>query len=111
MLPQKHGHAETPGEWVSLSDIRARGSAEQQANWPRQRFGAGALAGLTRRIRLNFGRNNWPMDYDYREGGDSRSFRMADDIAAWWRAARTRHGADGGPADRAAPGTDPTAKE
>ncbi len=84
--------AEAPGDWVSLSDIRARGSPEEQARWPQQRFGAGALAGLTRRIRVNFGGTNWPFDYEYRQGGDSRSFRLSDEIAGWWREARTGRG-------------------
>ena len=80
--------AETPGKWVSVSDIRARGSIEQQARWPQQRFGGGALAGLTRRIRKEFDRNNWPMDFDFGHGGDSRAFRLSEEIAAWWSAAR-----------------------
>ena len=82
--------AESPGEWVSLSDLRASGSAEQQARWPQQRFGAGALAGLTRRIRREFGRSNWPMESEYAQGGDTRSFRLPADIAEWWTAARPR---------------------
>ncbi len=80
--------AETPGTWISLSDFRSRGSVEEQAGWPEQRFGAGALAGLTRRIRKEFGRNNWPMDFDFGHGGDSRAFRLSEEVAAWWRAAR-----------------------
>ena len=80
--------AERPGEWVSLSDVRASGSAEQQARWPQARFGSGALAGLTRRVRREFGRDNWPIDFEYRQGRDTRSFRMSAEVAGWWRAAR-----------------------
>ena len=80
--------SERPGEWVSLSDVRASGSEEQQARWPQARFGAGALAGLTQRVRRGFGRNNWPMEYEYVTGGDSRRYRFSKDIALWWSAAR-----------------------
>ena len=81
-----------PGEWVSLSDVRASGSAEQQARWPQARFGAGALAGLTKWVRREFGRNNWPVDSEYRQGRDTRSFRMSAEVAAWWKAARAAAG-------------------
>ena len=80
--------AEVPGQWVELSAIRKRGSPEQQARWPKSRFGIGAMGGLTRLIRRTFGRDNWPVDYDYRQGLDSRAFRMSDDIARWWGDAR-----------------------
>ena len=80
--------AERPGEWVSLSDVREGGSAEEQARWPQARFGAGALGGLTKRIRREFGRDNWPMEYEYVTGGDSRRYRFSQDVAAWWSAAR-----------------------
>ena len=80
--------AHTPEKWVSLADIRARGSIEEQARWPTQRFGAGALDGLTRRIRREFGRDSWPMDFDVAHGGDSRAYRLPDEIATWWRATR-----------------------
>lgn len=86
--------SEKPGEWVSLSDVRASGSAEQQARWPQARFGSGALAGLTRRVRREFGRDNWPMDFEYRQGRDTRSFRMSSEIAEWWRGARDAARAD-----------------
>ena len=84
--------AETPREWVSLGDIRASGSAEQQARWPQARFGTGSFGGLTRQIHREFGRGNWPTDFDYSQGGDSRSFQMSDEVAAWWKAARSAAG-------------------
>ena len=80
--------AERPGEWVSLSDVREAGSAEEQARWPQARFGAGALGGLTQRVRREFGRGNWPMEYEYVTGGDSRRYRFSRDVALWWSAAR-----------------------
>ena len=84
--------AESPEEWVSLSAVRARGSEEQRADWPDAHFAAGSLAGLTRLVRREFGRDNWPFDFDYRDGGDSRSCRMAAEAAEWWRAARAARG-------------------
>lgn len=84
--------AESPEEWVSLSAVRARGSEEQRADWPDAHFAAGSLAGLTRLVRREFGRGNWPFDFDYRDGGDSRSCRMTAGVAEWWRAARGARG-------------------
>ena len=82
--------AESPEEWVSLASVRARGSEEQRADWPDARFAAGSLAGLTGLVHREFGRDNRPFGFDYREGGDSRSFRMTAEVAEWWRAARGR---------------------
>lgn len=80
--------AASPEQWVTLADIRAQSSPEQRAGYPGARFAAGSLAGLTRLIHREFGRDNWPMDYEYREGGDARAFRMPREIASWWNAAR-----------------------
>ena len=80
--------AAAPGGWVSLGEVRALGSAEEQARWPKARFANGSLAGLRRMIRREFGRDNSPTDFEYRQGLDTRSFRLPADVAEWWRAAR-----------------------
>ena len=80
--------AASPEQWVTLADIRAQSSPEQRADYPGARFATGSLAGLTRLIHREFDRDNWPMEYERREGGDARAFRMQREIAAWWNAAR-----------------------
>ena len=82
--------AAAPERWVTLADIRAQSSPEQQARYPGARFATGSLADLTKLIRREFGRNNRPMEYEHREGGDARAFRMSLEIASWWNAARAK---------------------
>ena len=86
------GLAVKPGEWISMGEIRARWNEEDQEEWPQARFAAGDLSTLTNLVRREFGRGNWPMNYDYRDGGDSRSYRMTAGAAEWWRAARAAQG-------------------
>ena len=86
------GLAVKPGEWISMGEIRARWNEEDQEERPEARFATGGLGGLTGLVRREFGRGNWPFDYEYRDGGDSRSYRMTAEVAEWWRAARAARG-------------------
>ena len=84
--------AAAPGEWVPISEVSARLGVPETRD--ESRWGTGALAGLTRMIRRDFHRNNWPMEYEYRDGGAHREYRLPEDRAEWWTAARSEAIAD-----------------
>lgn len=49
------------------------------------------IAGLTRLVRRELHRNNWPVSWEIGPTGEV-TYRMRDDYAGWWRAARENSG-------------------
>lgn len=85
--------ADAPGTWVPISKVQMRLDVPESRG--ASRWGTGALAGLTRMIRRDFRRNNWPIDREYRDGGAHRAYRLPADAAEWWRSARSEGVPDG----------------
>ena len=86
--------AEGPDRWISIAALSER-SGETQPQI------GGLLGRLTRIVRTNFQRNNWPFDVEGRssesDGNWIAHYRITADVAEWWRLARQpgRAGAGG----------------
>ena len=77
--------ADEPDVWLSIVTASDRGDET-----PHQI--RGLLARLTRMVRIDFGRDNWPFEVEGRSSdtaeGRIAHYRMAAEIAGWWKAAR-----------------------
>jgi hypothetical protein len=72
--------SESVGREISFSEAQERAGrtvGEARAD----------LAQLTRTIRQQFGRNNWPFQWRTRAGGLLVYYLNSEDVARWWREA------------------------
>ena len=81
--------AEEPNSWISIAAVSERsGETQYQVR--------GLLARLTRIVRTNLERDNWPFVVEGRssepDGDWIAHYRMSVDIADWWKAARQGRG-------------------
>ena len=81
--------AEEPNSWISIAAVSERsGETQSQVR--------GLLARLTRVVRTNLERDNWPFVVEGRssepDGDWIAHYRMIVDIADWWKAARQGRG-------------------
>jgi hypothetical protein len=68
------------GERIPLQAIAKRaGRTRDQAR--------ADLGGLTQLVRRRFGRNNWPFEVEWMEGGFATYYCESPEIARWWKEA------------------------
>ncbi len=74
----------TPGAWVAYRDaVKAGGVSHFSAR--------SQLGGLTRRVRLILGREDWPFECEMGPGADRQiRFRLSEAAAAAWKAGFVR---------------------
>ena len=81
--------AADPDGWIPLTAII------EQSSQTRAQV-QGSLARLTRIVRTEFGRDNWPFVVEGRSsepgGAQVAHYRMTAEVAAWWKAARSAAG-------------------
>lgn len=90
--------AGSPNELIAYADfVAATGLTSGQVN--------GALGGLTRQVKRDFARRNWPLEYLATSGG--MVYRLDAPHAAAWVSARTQTGSVHEPSASAPEGFDP----
>jgi hypothetical protein len=71
--------ADHAGQWVSFQDLMtATGNSRHELN--------ADLGGLTKFVKRGFGKNRWPMEFEWGPEGTA-IYRMSPEVARWWKEA------------------------